>query len=63
MMNTIFVALVIALSFAAVLSVAMPLTVYAGEVNPAHDADNGLGNEKSLGTCKQEANNDNACKK
>ena len=35
--------------------------VLAGEVNPAHDADNGNGNEGSLGQCKQEANNDNAC--
>jgi len=33
----------------------------AAEVNSAHDADNGNGNEKSLGTCKQEANNDQAC--
>ncbi len=36
-------------------------TAYGKEVNSAHDADNGLGNEKSFGTCKQEANNDNAC--
>jgi hypothetical protein len=33
----------------------------AKEVNPAHDANNGLGNEKSFGTCKQEARNDNGC--
>lgn len=45
----------------AALSIAAPLSVYAAEVNPAHDADNGNGNEKSFGTCKQEARNDNAC--
>lgn len=46
----------------AAVSMALPLNVYAGDVNPAHDANNGGGNEKSLGTCKQEANNDNSCK-
>lgn len=60
-MKSIFIVLAIALVATAALSLAVPLTVYAGEVNPAHDADNGNGNEKSFGTCKQEANNDQAC--
>ena len=53
---------IIALTVLAVASVvvAMP-TVFAAEVNPAHDADNGNGNEKNFGQCKQEARNDQAC--
>ena len=57
-MNKIIIVLALMLAFAVV---AAPTAVYAGEVNPAHDADNGNGNEKSFGTCKQEANNDQAC--
>ena len=57
-MSKLIIALFIALAFAVI---AAPTAVFAGEVNPAHDADNGNGNEKSFGTCKQEARNDNAC--
>ena len=57
-MSKLIIALVFLLAFAAI---AAPTAVFAGEVNPAHDADNGNGNEKSFGTCKQEARNDNAC--
>ena len=59
-MSKLIIALFIALAFA-VIAAPIPTAVFAGEVNPAHDADNGNGNEKSFGTCKQEARNDNAC--
>lgn len=57
--QTIFIA--IALLAVAAIGISAPLAAFAAEVNPAHDADNGNGNEKSFGTCKQEANNDQAC--
>lgn len=63
MKQTAIILAAVLIALAATFSLAVPLNVYAGEVNPAHDANNGLGNEKSFGTCKQEANNDNACKK
>jgi len=54
----------IALALLMALSIALPAITTiasAAEVNPAHDANQGNGNEKSFGTCKQEANNDQAC--
>jgi hypothetical protein len=62
--NMNFIALA-AIAVVAILGIAAAtpvLQVYAGDVNPAHDADNGGGNEGSLGQCKQEANNDDSCK-
>jgi hypothetical protein len=59
--KSILVAALALLAFGTFAATTLPTVAFAGEVNPAHDADNGNGNEKSLGTCKQEANNDNAC--
>ena len=61
-MHKLITVLLVAIMASAVVAIASaPLAVFAAEVNPAHDADNGNGNEKSFGTCKQEANNDQAC--
>jgi uncharacterized membrane protein len=61
-MHKLTAVLLVAIMASAIVAIAAtPLAAFAAEVNPAHDADNGNGNEKSLGTCKQEANNDQAC--
>jgi hypothetical protein len=62
MMNKILGSLLAAVLIASAIAVVTaPLTAFAAEVNPAHDANEGGGNEKSLGTCKQEMRNDDAC--
>ncbi len=57
------IALLVALATIGALGLAAIVVqpVMAGEVNPAHDANNGNGNEKNFGQCKQEAQNDQAC--
>jgi hypothetical protein len=38
-----------------------PTIVEGKEINPAHDADNGLGNEKNFGQCQQDPVMTGAC--
>jgi len=61
MNNQISTLLMAILAVTAIAAIAFVPVAQAAEVNSAHDADQGNGNEKSFGTCKQEARNDQAC--
>lgn len=61
MKNSVLVTAIAILALVAAVAVVGTTTALAAEVNPAHDADNGNGNEKNFGQCKAESNNDQAC--